>query len=37
MALGLGLHTSSANPDRIEPLDKELRKRLWWGCFSLDR
>jgi len=37
MALGLGLHTSSEESDSGSPLDRELRKRLWWGCFSLDR
>jgi hypothetical protein len=36
MALGLGLHTSPTSPTR-KPLDRELRRRLWWGCFSLDR
>jgi hypothetical protein len=37
MALGLGIHTSPTSPAKVEPLDRELRRRLWWGCFSLDR
>ncbi len=37
MALGLGLHTNSRIPDSIDPLERQLRKRLWWGCFALDR
>ena len=33
---GLGLHL---NPDdwNIPPLEKEMRKRLWWGIYCLDR
>lgn len=37
MALGLSLHTSPSDSSGLKPLDVELRKRLWWGCFSLDR
>lgn len=37
MALSLGLHTPSAIRETLDPLEEELRKRLWWGCFSLDR
>lgn len=34
MALGLGLHTAGRGGGQMEV---EIRKRLWWGCFSLDR
>lgn len=37
MALGLGFHTSPPTSSGLQPLEIELRKRLWWGCFSLDR
>lgn len=37
MALGLGVHESSSANSGLRPLEIELRKRLWWGCFSLDR
>ena len=35
MALGLGLHETMH--DSVPPLERELCKRLWWGCFALDR
>lgn len=36
IAYGIGLHLDPArfNVGRIE---REMRKRIWWGCFSLDR
>ncbi|KAF7547300.1 hypothetical protein G7046_g9044 [Stylonectria norvegica] len=34
MALGLGLHETM--DDAVPPLERELCKRLWWGCFALD-
>ena len=37
MAFGLGLHTLSAADSSLPALEIELRRRLWWGCFSLDR
>lgn len=37
MALGLGVHMAPSANSGLSPLDIELRKRLWWGCFSLDR
>jgi hypothetical protein len=37
MALGLGLQTMAATNTSLSALDKELCRRLWWGCFSLDR
>jgi hypothetical protein len=32
----LGLHLDSRDCSQA-PLDRELGRRLWWGCFSLDR
>jgi hypothetical protein len=32
----LGLHLDSQGAS-LSPLDRELGRRLWWGCFSLDR
>jgi hypothetical protein len=37
MAQGLGLHKSEKRNILMSPLEEELRNRLWWGCFSLDR
>lgn len=39
MALGLGIHpaSTSVTSETHGPVENELRKRLWWGCFSLDR
>lgn len=35
-AIGLGLHLSPRT-DQYLPIDRELRKRAWWGCFVIDR
>ncbi|KAL7917029.1 fungal-specific transcription factor domain-containing protein [Trichoderma austrokoningii] len=35
-ALQLGLHTSSSYT-KFTPLEKEIRKRTWYGCVVLDR
>jgi Fungal specific transcription factor domain len=35
-AQGLGLHLDPTKWN-IPPLEKEMRKRLWWGIYSLDR
>jgi hypothetical protein len=35
-AQGLGLHLDPTTWN-IPPLEKEMRKRLWWGIYSLDR
>ncbi|RFU80733.1 transcriptional regulatory gal4 [Trichoderma arundinaceum] len=35
-ALQLGLHTSSSYA-KFTPLEKEIRKRTWYGCVVLDR
>lgn len=37
MAQSLGLHVSRPETDTIPPQHRELRRRLWWGCFCLDR
>ena len=37
MAQSLGLHISRLETDTISPQHRELRRRLWWGCFCLDR
>lgn len=37
MAQGLGLHLEVSSSSRLPVLDRELRKRLWWACFCLDR
>lgn len=37
MAIGLDLHTSARCDRLMSAVDKELGKRLWWGCCSLDR
>ena len=35
-AIGLGLHLS-VHTDKCLPIERELRKRAWWGCFVIDR
>lgn len=37
MAQELGLHIPLPESPSLSPLNRELRLRLWWGCFSLDR
>jgi hypothetical protein len=34
MAQSLGLHLATSTPNII---DQEVRKRVWWGCFVIDR
>ncbi|RFU30256.1 hypothetical protein B7463_g6097, partial [Scytalidium lignicola] len=36
MAQGLGLHLDPTN-FTSEVIDQEIRKRVWWGCFVIDR
>jgi Fungal specific transcription factor domain len=36
MAQAIGLHLDRTELN-IPPLERELGKRLWWGCFCLDR
>lgn len=35
-AFQLGLHSSEASK-RFAPLEREIRKRVWFGCVILDR
>jgi hypothetical protein len=35
-AYALGLHCNHA-PDDISPVEREVRKRTWFGCMVLDR
>jgi hypothetical protein len=35
-AFQLGLHSSEASK-RLSPLEREIRKRVWFGCIVLDR
>jgi hypothetical protein len=35
-AFQLGLHSSEASK-RFSPLEREIRKRVWFGCVVLDR
>jgi hypothetical protein len=35
-AFQLGLHSAEASK-RFPPLDREIRKRTWYGCVILDR
>ncbi|RDW62530.1 hypothetical protein BP5796_10832 [Coleophoma crateriformis] len=37
MARGLGLHLEVPRSSRLPLPDRELRRRLWWACFCLDR
>jgi hypothetical protein len=37
MAQELGLHKELRSGSTDSPLDLELNRRLWWGCFCLDR
>lgn len=37
MAQGLGLHLIRSEDSSLSVLEVELQKRLWWGCFCLDR
>jgi Fungal specific transcription factor domain len=37
MAQGLGLHLVMPEDKSLHPVEVELRKRLWCGCFCLDR
>ena len=37
MAQSLGLHISRLETGTVSPQHRELRRRLWFGCFCLDR
>ncbi|KIW90318.1 uncharacterized protein Z519_08962 [Cladophialophora bantiana CBS 173.52] len=36
-AMSIGLHIDPMNDHTLSPTVREARKRLWWGCFVLDR
>jgi hypothetical protein len=36
-AISLGLHISPDDGPRLTMVEKEFRKRLWWGCVILDQ
>lgn len=35
--VAIGLHVDSTNEEGSSPIKTESRRRLWWGCFVLDR
>ena len=37
MAQSLGFHISRPDKPTVKPQPRELRRRLWWACFCLDR
>lgn len=37
MAQSLGLHISRPEIEDVQPQQREMRRRLWWGCFCMDR
>ncbi len=36
-AISIGLHVNPTDDGNLLPVEKESRKRLWWGCLVLDR
>lgn len=36
-AMSIGLHINPPDDDTLTTVDREIRKRIWWGCFVLDR
>ncbi|KAJ9138227.1 Fungal-specific transcription factor [Pleurostoma richardsiae] len=36
MAIAIGLHRNAANP-KCSPLERELRKRVWWTLYAFER
>ncbi|KAL3471085.1 fungal-specific transcription factor domain-containing protein [Aspergillus californicus] len=36
-AMSIGLHINPEHNRTISPVEREIRKRIWWGCFVLDR
>ncbi|KIW99746.1 uncharacterized protein Z518_11159 [Rhinocladiella mackenziei CBS 650.93] len=36
-AISIGLHVDPTDDGTILPVERESRKRLWWGCLVLDR
>ncbi|KAF4984053.1 hypothetical protein FZEAL_666 [Fusarium zealandicum] len=37
MAQGLGLHLPETSADRSDPVERELLRRIWYGCILMDR
>lgn len=36
-AISLGLHFNPPASESLTTVEKEVRKRVWWGCFMIDR
>lgn len=36
-AISLGLHFNPPASETLTTIEKEVRKRVWWGCFMVDR
>lgn len=36
-AISIGLHLNPNEDESFTAVEREMRKRLWWGCFILDR
>jgi len=36
-AVSIGMHLSPGEDRSLTAVDREMRKRIWWGCFILDR
>jgi hypothetical protein len=36
-AFSVGLHLNPTDGDALTAVEREIRKRVWWGCFVLDR
>jgi hypothetical protein len=36
-AMSIGLHVNPEENQTTPPIQREIRKRIWWGCFVLDR
>lgn len=36
-AISIGLHINPSDDGTLTTVDREIRKRIWWGCFVLDR
>lgn len=37
IAQSLGLHISRPELESVQPQHREVRRRLWWACFCMDR
>lgn len=37
VAQSLGLHISRPELDSVQPQHREVRRRMWWACFCMDR